>query len=209
MKYTLGKQIYDGVKKDILTGVYKPNTILSEGGVAQHYGVSKSPVKKALHDLCDAGYLINYARKGYLVVNTNDADYSKLQQVRYAIEALTVSQLVRFATPEDIRELKRIANLKEPTDPAYTTVNAQFHMAMAELTGNNHLVHCLRYLISEISLAYSYLETKNMPLEEQDCHLQLLEAIEARDRSLALKLLMDDLNDDRISSRYEIIPYII
>lgn len=207
MKYTLGDRVYDGVKRDIATGKYLPNSFLSEGQIAAQYAVSKAPVKTALARLCDEGLLIRYARKGYLVTNTSNSDYAKILQVRYAIEALAVSYLARYAAATDIAELRRIAALEKPTNKKYSTVNAQFHMAMAELTGNRYLVQCLDKLMLELEQIYSYLDTRNRPLSEQDYHRGLLDAIAAKDQASALAILEQDISDPCAANRYEIISY--
>ena len=208
MKNNLGSKVYEGVKRDVVSGAYKPNTFLSEGKIAEKYGVSKAPVRTALHRLCEEGYLISYARKGYLVTNVSDSDYSKIQQLRYAVESLSVSYLVLYASQEDIAQLRHIAALEEPTDKKYSTVNAQFHMTMARLTENRFLVDVLDGLLSDVEHIYSYINTRNQPVEEQSCHEQLLDAIERKDRREALKWLEKDMDDQLFANRYKIIPFV-
>lgn len=204
-KTKLNTMVYDNVRRDIVSGVYPPNTFLSEGQIAEKYGVSKAPVRTALHNLCEDGYLISYARKGYLITNTSTSDFAKIQQVRYALESLSVSFLIRYASAEDICTLREIAALDTPTDSSYTTVNAQFHMAMARMTDNRYLVQSLEALFADLSHLYPYLNTKNFPLEEQSRHPQLLDAIEAKDTPLALSLLRTDIEENTIENRYSII----
>lgn len=208
MKYTLGMKIYDGIQKDILLGNYAPNTFLTEGDVAKQYGVSKAPVRTALKKLCEDGYLISYPRKGYFITNTSDKDFSQIQQIRYALESLTVSLLIKIASPEDIQHLREIAAQKVPSDPKYTTVNAQFHMAMAEVVNNKYLTRYLESVLTEVSKVFAYLDTKNYPKEEQDCHTQLLDAIEKKDKHAALKWLREDLTDINFLDRYDIPSFI-
>ena len=190
MSYTLGDRVYDALRSEILKNEYPANTMLSEAQLAKKYKVSKAPVKTALRRLCDEGYLISYPRKGYLVLNMSTTDYS------------AVIDLISYGTVESISQLRQIAELKVPSDPRYTTVNAQFHMTMARLTENRFLVQYLDMIMAEESKVYTYLETKNMPLEEQDCHGPMLDAIEARDSALALQLLKEDIIDYRVMARY-------
>ena len=202
MSYTLGDRVYDALRSEILKNEYPANTMLSEAQLAKKYKVSKAPVKTALRRLCDEGYLISYPRKGYLVLNMSTTDYSAIQQLRYAMERISVIDLISYGTVESISQLRQIAELKVPSDPRYTTVNAQFHMTMARLTENRFLVQYLDMIMAEESKVYTYLETKNMPLEEQDCHRPMLDAIEARDSALALQLLKEDIIDYRVMARY-------
>jgi len=207
MKYTLGRKIYDGIKKDILQGIYPSNTFLTEGEIALKYGVSKAPVKTALKNLCNDGFLISYPRKGYFITNTNISDYSQIQDLRYAMESLTVSLLIQQATSIDIDRLRKITTLDSPSDPKYTTVNAQFHMAMAEITGNRYLIRYLASLLEEVSTIYNYLDTKNQPEDEQNCHPQLLDAIAAKDYIAANEWLRKDLSDASFSGHHSIVSF--
>ena len=201
-------KIYDGIQKDIMMGNYPANTFLTEGEVAAQYNVSKAPVRTALKKLCEDGYLISYPRKGYFITNTSDKDFSEIQQLRYAVESLTVLLLINFASPADIENLRNIAALEVPSDSGYTTVNAQFHMTMAKISGNKYLIRYLENIMTDVSKIFSYLDTKNLPQDEQDCHTQLLDAIEARDKNAALQWLKQDLTDAQFLNRYDIPSFI-
>lgn len=203
MKYTLGDKIYDGIKHDILVGEYPPNTMLSERQIAEKYEVSKAPVRTALKKLCEDGYLIGYARKGYLVTNTSDSDYAKLQQLRYSIESLAVSHIIMYCSDDDIKMLRKIAALDVPSEKKYVTVNAQFHMAMAFLTNNRYLIKYLDEIIFELDKAYAYINTDKQPIDEQSCHTQLLDSIQNRDRKAALGWLKADLE---LSDKHTLVP---
>ena len=207
VKYTLGNKIYDGIKRDILLGTYAPNTMLSERQIAEEYCVSKAPVRTALKKLCEDGYLIGYARKGYLVTNTSADDYAKLQQLRYSIEALAVSHIIMYCPDEDINDLRTISELIVPSTEKYATVNAQFHMAMASLTNNRYLIKYLDEIIFELDKAYAYINTDKEPLAEQTCHAQLIDAMLKRDRKSALDWLKADLelsDKHTLKPRYDI-----
>lgn len=123
------------------------------------------------------------------------------------IEALAVSYLVRYATAADIMALRHIAALETPSQKKYSTVNAQFHMAMAELTDNRFLVQCLDKLMLELEQVYSYLDTKNKPLSERSYHKELLDDIEMKDQKSALEIFKRDISDPGAANRYEIITY--
>ena len=51
MANKLSEQIYGSILKDIVSGVYAPREFISEAQIAAKYGVSKAPVKEAMHIL--------------------------------------------------------------------------------------------------------------------------------------------------------------
>lgn len=194
MKNTLTDQITQGLKKDILEGKRKPSEFLTEGGVADQYKTSKAPARAALHRLCNEGFLINYARKGYLITNQSETDYLNIKVLRFAIEKISVSSIIRLVSDDKIKMLREIAQLEAPSNERHVTVNEQFHMTMAGLSNNRFLVHTLQELFDEESLTYNYASiTVTVPPEKQNYHLQLVEALLRREETEAVNWLRMDL----------------
>ena len=59
MERRLSTQIYNAIRERIDQGVYGPRSFLNEGQLASDFGVSRAPVRDALHLLCGQGYLID------------------------------------------------------------------------------------------------------------------------------------------------------
>ena len=66
-KETLKERVYRGIYEAVTNGEYRPNDILTENQMIEKFGVSKSPVREALVELCKDGVLINIPRMGYQV----------------------------------------------------------------------------------------------------------------------------------------------
>ena len=66
-KETLKERVYRGIYEAVTNGEYKSNDILTENQMIEKFGVSKSPVREALVELCKDGVLINIPRMGYQV----------------------------------------------------------------------------------------------------------------------------------------------
>ena len=56
-KKSLKEQVYAAVIRDVISGEYPPNAILSEKQLIERFSVSKSPVRDALIELCNEGVL--------------------------------------------------------------------------------------------------------------------------------------------------------
>ena len=67
-KPSLKAEIYEAVLSDIIQGIYKQNEIITEKQLIAKYGVSKSPIRDALIELCKEGVLISHPRYGYVDV---------------------------------------------------------------------------------------------------------------------------------------------
>ncbi len=198
----LNEKVYLGVKEKILSKEYKTNEFLSEGGIARDFGVSKAPVRTALHRLCEEGFLISYARKGYLVTNVSTDDYLKLLQVRYAIESTAIRLIIHNCSDREIEALRSISILEVPSDPAYSTVNEQFHIEMAKLTENQYLVNTLREYLKMSSQLYEYTRFAYTDIQQNSYHNELIQSMLSRDIPLALDWLKKDFE---IQSNYQLL----
>ena len=61
-KETLKERVYRGIYEAVTNGEYKSNDILTENQMIEKFGVSKSPVREALVELCKDGILTNIPR---------------------------------------------------------------------------------------------------------------------------------------------------
>lgn len=185
MKETLSEKVYNAIKEDINNVKLSSDEFLVEKAMAKRYGVSKAPVREALHRLCREGQLISYPRKGYLIVSLSEVEFYQTQQLRLINEGLAVRSLVIDADSKGIEVLR---NLAERTD---YTGNRDFHCKMAELTGNNFLKEIVTHLL-DISIRTLNLQSFNGKMLET-FHLKIVDAIECHDEEKALKYLRMDL----------------
>lgn len=84
---SLANQIYIELREQILDGTIISNDIINEKSLALKYNVSKTPIREALHRLCQEGYLKSYPRKGYMVNETSQQDCCLIQQLRFYLES--------------------------------------------------------------------------------------------------------------------------
>jgi len=78
----------------------------SEAQLAKQFGVSKAPVRDALHLLCSQGYLISYPRKGYMINMYSAQEINQVQVIRRQLEKLCVELAIENATDEEILSLE-------------------------------------------------------------------------------------------------------
>ena len=106
MAEKLSEKIYRSIKADIDSGVIDGRSFLSEAQLAKQFGVSKAPVRDALHLLCSQGYLISYPRKGYMLNMYSADELNQIQVIRRQVEKLCVKLVIEHASDEEILSLK-------------------------------------------------------------------------------------------------------
>ena len=100
--------IYQGIYQDVANGILKPNEIISENKIAEKYGVSKSPVRDAMVELCKDEILKSIPRMGYQVIPVNLKDILNIIDFRVDIEISGLRRYGNHFTDEQIAVLEKI-----------------------------------------------------------------------------------------------------
>ena len=81
---------YQEIKKLILNGELKPDVFLSERIISDRLGISRTPVRAALSELCNDKLIINYPGKGMMVAAIRSEDIHDVYQIRDVLDVLAL-----------------------------------------------------------------------------------------------------------------------
>ena len=101
----LKEYIHDQILKDIIEGTLQPNMILHEKKLMEQYGVSRSPVREALIQLCSEGTLCNYPKRGYEVSSITEKEIQDIVHFRIAVECSFLMQCGPNISDETLKKL--------------------------------------------------------------------------------------------------------
>lgn len=137
---SLGEQVRRKLLIDIISGEIPPGTVLSGPALAQHLGISSSPVREALLQLAADGLLEVRRNRGYVVVTPTVEDLHHTFAVRVRLETMGIEQLVKIGLP-DPAPLTAIADeiaaaVKKGDVATYMAADRAFHEALLEAAGN-------------------------------------------------------------------------
>lgn len=189
MAEKLSVKIYNSIKQDIEQGVLDGRDFLSESQLARDFGVSKAPVRDALHLLCGQGYLISYPRRGYMVNLFSAEEINQAQVIRRQIEKLCAKLIIETATDEQILSLREFTHDDFGNLEPSKTNNSLFHMRMAEISGNKYMPETLQGLVSKASQAGIRAKTRS----DLTKHNRIIDALLARDIEEAEAAIEDDI----------------
>ncbi|MDX1527609.1 MAG: GntR family transcriptional regulator, partial [Gammaproteobacteria bacterium] len=133
-------------------GNLKPGVRLDETALAKQFGVSRTPVREALHQLAAGGMVQRRARQGATVTALAESELRQLFEVMADLEALCARYAARRMTPEERITLQRLheACAKEANRievESYIKLNRRFHEVIYRGTHNAFL--------EEVTLAIS------------------------------------------------------
>ena len=176
---------YDIIKKDIILGNLKPNTIFNEKEYADKLNTSRTPIREAVLKLASEGYINIIPRKGTLISSISYQDIKELYEYRLLIEPNIYSLYKQEPPIEWINKWKE--HFSKDIDSSNLNLDADddelFHVELASFTNNEYLINQEKLLL-EKSLRIrllSNIKSKKRYIEAKDEHLQILEALKNND----------------------------
>ena len=88
--------VFETLRQKILKGELKPGERLIEVALAQRLGVSRTPVREAIHKLEQEGLVVMAPRKGAQVATISAQSVRDVLEVRKAMECLAVCLSCHF-----------------------------------------------------------------------------------------------------------------
>ncbi|WID95214.1 GntR family transcriptional regulator [Bosea vestrisii] len=137
-KKTISSQVADVLRKRILSGEYEAGTRLRQEHIASEIGVSRIPVREALHQLHSEGYVTLVSQKGAVVSAISLGEILEMFELRARVEtwllALAIPRMteIDFAKAQDALEHFS----REGRHSEYShALNWKFHSALYEPSG--------------------------------------------------------------------------
>ena len=198
METSTTAQIVDSLTRAIVEHRLQPGTKLAEQRLADHFGVSRTLVRQALFQLSQNRLITLEPARGAFVSAPTVEEARQVFQVRRMLECAMVREFVAAVTPAKVRALREHmaaekAALDSPDAANRIELLGDFHVRMAELTGNEVLAQILKDLISRSSLISLMYQRAGAQRHSQEEHVELVKALAAKDEKRAVKLMEDHL----------------
>jgi DNA-binding GntR family transcriptional regulator len=157
-KETGGARVYLTLRTEILTMKLQPGTALDEGGLAERFDMSRSPIREALARLSAEGLVTTLANRTTMVTPLDFARVPEfldaldlLQRVttRLAATHRTMADLSAIREAQKAYERDTIASLKTNDSLPMIESNYEFHMAVARAGHNSYFAELYRRLLEE------------------------------------------------------------
>jgi DNA-binding GntR family transcriptional regulator len=173
---TLGERVFEQLKDEILSWVYKPGDRLLYEKIASRLNVSMTPVKEALLRLEQEGIVRTIPRKGTYVIELTDRDIIEYTRIRLALESLAIDLICETRIPtEQIQSLETInADLAKAIREKQTVFcmskDIEFHSRIVELSDNTRLFETFKQL--PLTNFFALRGTQNRMIEQGEYIIQ-------------------------------------
>ena len=196
-KDNLASGVYERIKKGILSLEFPPEFILQERNLAEELGVSRTPVREAVHRLSQEGWLRVNARRNIQVRPVSVSDLREVFQARRilerdALELLLSTGLAREAGRK-MAAMAAVMNDSRGSLFSYITADQSFHSVLFLVLGNS----VLRKFWNAVSEEMIWLGMQAMNEKRYDDvleeHGKILGAVEEGKKRAAREALLDHL----------------
>jgi DNA-binding GntR family transcriptional regulator len=190
--------IVESLTRAIVEHRLQPGTKLAEQKLADHFGVSRTLVRQALHQLSQNRLIRLEPARGAFVAAPTSSEARQVFAVRRMLEVEMARAFARESTPARIKALREhMAREKAAVDEGDASGRIEllgdFHVRIAELMGNEVLAQILRDLVSRSSLITLMYQRDGAARHSQQEHVELVRAFAARDEGRAARLMDEHL----------------
>lgn len=219
----LADRIYSDILNSIVEGEFKEgDRLLTEHALAERFATSRPTVREALARLRADGIIVTRRGSGTIVGRRPDPDVRRfapletLSDIRrcYEFRIVTESGAAEFAAAkadeDGLRAIQdawdRLERLVETQQGIGAKDDFAFHLAVARASKNQFFITALAFIEEQVEVSMnlsrnlSFVKTLERQRVVQREHLEILEAIRARDPARAGKAMKAHLQNalDRI-----------
>ncbi len=187
---SLSEQIFDRLENDILSGKYARGELLTELRLSEELGVSRTPIREALHRLSQE-HLIEDSPKGSTVLGITREDVRDIFKIRLKLEGMAAAACAENITDEQLKILGETLELQEfyinrDNVDNIRTMDSRFHEQLYLFTASTVIYDTL-YPLHKKTQKFRRVSVANhgnakLSLAE---HREIFEAIKAHDACLA------------------------
>jgi DNA-binding GntR family transcriptional regulator len=198
------EKTYDYLKTNILSGHFVPGERLAEEHLAEELGVSRTPVREALHKLEQEGLIEPLESRGFRVPQDSAEEIEDLFDIRTVLEGYTLKIICERITDEQMAMLEEIiekaddALRRKRIDEVFQW-NTQFHDTLHSLVADKRRFHSLIVNMRKYVLRYRKDTLRNLGAAKRagDGHRQILLALKLKEPELCERVMRTHIRQSK------------
>lgn len=202
---------YRHLKADVLSGRFEPGERLTEESLANSLGVSRTPVREALHKLESEGLVKPLESRGFYVERDSREEMEDLFDIRAALEGYAIRLICECISAKTLEQLKAYiqkaegALRKKELDQIFK-YNTQFHDTLHGVIAHKTRFHKLiadtrTYVLRYRKDSLHYLEGAKRTIAG---HQKILLAINLKDPELCERVMRDHVREAKQDALHKV-----
>jgi DNA-binding GntR family transcriptional regulator len=179
----------------VLSGTLVPGQVYSAVALAEELNVSATPVREAMLELANAGFVEVARNRGFRILTISDRDLDEIVELRLMLEVPAIKKVIATGSDEQLAALVPLADeiveaARRADLPNYLLGDQAFHRALLELAGNARLVKLVIDLRDQTRLlGLGGLSASGKLIESAEEHCEIASTIQARNVKQAQVLM--------------------
>ena len=183
---SLGQHVFENLKQAIVRGEMTPGSRIVESRIADALGISRTPVREAIHKLEREGLLRRLPRGGFTVMSLSREDIEETFGIRSALESYA-ARLAALRHKEDellpleekVKEYQRCLDNRD-LNPL-PEINTEFHNRLYAMSRSPKLIKMINDLKDQIyRFRKILLRVEEMAATINEDHRQMLKAMKKK-----------------------------
>lgn len=191
---SLEENVFLTLEDEILSGKLKRGDTLTETSLSARLGVSRTPLRGALHRLYEEGLIEVTPNRGAVVIGIGREELVDIYKMRIRLEGLASAEAAKRIADDDKLRLREIVELCDfyiarRDAERLKELDSEFHSIIYRASGNR----MLNKTLSELHRNIHIYRKRSLAVEERlekssEEHKQILDAIERGDSEAADRL---------------------
>ena len=190
---SIADQIFEQLERDILAGKYARGEILSEQGLANRLGVSRTPVREAIRRL-EQENILEESGRGLVVVGISREDMLDMYEIRLKIEGEAAARAAERISEEELAAMRELLEMQryyserggEGSSDQIKNLDSQFHQLLYRSCGSMPYCETLCALHKKMTkYRMASVSKQSRALQSTQEHERILAALEAHDAKAA------------------------
>ena len=196
---SLGQHVFERLKGAIIQGRIPAGNRVVESRIAELLGISRTPVREAIHKLEREGLLTKLPLGGFSVAHFSRGDIEETFGIRSVLESYAAKLAAVRHQAEDLRPLEEKIDefqiaLGEGRMEALPKLNTEFHDLLYALSRSPRLIKMINVLREQIYRFRSILlKVEKMARIGNEDHKKMLRAMKKRDADRVERLVREHI----------------
>ena len=197
----LTREAYNDIRKMIFSNELKPGQKIPYRRMAEGLNMSLTPVVQALKHMEFMGLVRHEQNKGFFVEMVTPQEIDEAYNLRIILEPKMLTHTIEMLDKKGEKIIgtsldEYLTACKNGSLRLKLVKDIQFHMSMAELSGQNLSIGILKHLFDFLYLRFGQELIFSRPSEDSaDAHTAIFDAIKSRDIETATMVLKKHIED--------------
>ena len=195
------QRAYEHLKSAILSGRLDPGKRLAEEHLAEELGVSRTPVREALHKLELEGLIKPLETRGFIVSKDSKEEIEELFDMRAILEGYGLRVISEKVSENLLEQLNKLENAEEALRRKQLREvfrwNTQFHDTLHRMVSEKKRLHRLLVNVRKYVLRYreDTLQYPDGGRRALDGHHKIVMALRLKDPDLCERVMREHIQE--------------